>query len=82
MIGKLISSFLDLKKKKSYLFYFGKEILFSFRVEPKAVPPWVSLSCALPLPLRRWGEVAGGGRKKRTNPRETMNALDYPALKM
>lgn len=28
------------------------------------------------------GEVAGGGRKKRTNPRETMNALDYPALKM
>lgn len=46
-----------LKKKKSYLFYFGKEILV--RVEPKAVPPWVSLSCALPLPLR---EIGGGGR--------------------
>ena len=71
MIGKLISSFLDLKKKRSYLFYFGKEILSSFRVEPKAVPPWVSLSCALPLPLRRWGEVAGGGWSSLHGPRRT-----------
>lgn len=48
-----------LKKKKSYLFYSGKEILFSFGVESKALPPWVSLSGALPLPL--W-EMGGGGR--------------------